>query len=309
MPEPFIPEAFKSRYAPILGEENEKFIELCKTKLGKAIRVNTLKTSSSELKKRLNELGISLKQVPFYENAFFAETKQKLGYLFEHSLGLFYVQDPSSIIPCLALSPEKNDTVLDMASAPGGKTTFLAELMQNSGRILALDSFYSRIPSLVHNLRRMGAVNTATLIQDSALFKCKTRFDKVLLDAPCSTEGFVRHDWNALKGWSAEIILKKALKQQQMILNGFDLLKEGGSLVYSTCTSAPEENEGVMHFLLKHRKNAVIEKISIPNFNSREGITEWRSQKFSEKVKNCLRVWPQDNGLEAFFVAKIKKEA
>ena len=107
--------------------------------------------------------------------------------------------------------------------------------------------------------------------------------------------------------WSEELILKKSLKQQGLILNAFDLLKEDGELVYSTCTSAPEENEAIIHFLLKYRNNALLEKVSIPNFKTREGVTEWRNQKYFSQVKKCLRVWPQDNDSEAFFVAKIKK--
>ncbi|MDO8537822.1 MAG: RsmB/NOP family class I SAM-dependent RNA methyltransferase [archaeon] len=309
MPEPFLPKDFVLRYEPILGKkENEKFIQFCKTKATKALRVNTLKTTKQELKKTLNAFGVPLHEVPFYDNAFFiGKTKQKLGLLYEHSLGLYYIQDPSSFIPCIALNPWKNDTVIDLAAAPGGKTTFLAELMQNKGRMLALDSNFNRIPSLVHNLRRMGITNTATLIHDASNFKTKIKFDKALLDAPCSTEGFVRHNWNAMSEWSEELILKKSLKQQELILNAFDLLKEGGELVYSTCTSAPEENEAIIHFLLKHRNNALLEKVSIPNFKTREGVTEWRGQKYFSQVKKCLRVWPQDNDSEAFFVAKIKK--
>ncbi len=131
----------------------------------------------------------------------------------------------------------------------------------------------------------------------------------MLLDAPCSSEGVVRKRFDALKNWSQSLVIRKSQLQKKLILNAFNLLCDGGALVYSTCTLSPEENEEVVQFLLGKNPNARIEKIpKIKNFKWREGLAEYEKQSFDSQLKNCIRVLPQDNDSESFFVCKIKKE-
>src|SRR3989344_154113 len=304
-----IPRQFKERYSRLLGQENKLFLKFCEKKLRKTLRVNTLKISPQKLKEILELKGLKLKKLGFCDYAFSVEEgPERLGLMLEHELGLFYLQEASSLIPSIALNPKENETVLDLAAAPGSKTTHLAQLMKNKGLLYAADISSDRIPSLKYNVERMGIINAVIINADATKFNPGIQFDKILLDAPCSSEGLVRKEWNALSTWSEKLIFEKSGLQKKLILNAFSLLKKGGELVYSTCTLAPEENEEVIDFLLKKKNNARIEKIELKGFKTRKGITEWRGKKFSAEAEKALRIYPQDNDTEAFFIAKIGKE-
>jgi len=294
---------FIDRYSNLI--DFNKFKEYSFKKQDKSIRVNTLKINNSKLKSKLKDF--KLKKVPWCDQGFFISGKRTdLGNLPEHGLGYFYIQEASSMIPPLVLNPKKEDFVLDMAAAPGSKTTQLAAMMKNEGLILANDLDYKRIVSLNSNLQRCGVFNTITTMMEGRFFK-NFQFDKILLDAPCSGTGTIRKSPKTILNWSTNIVNRLAGMQKQLIRTAFENLKEGGTLVYSTCTLEPQEDEGVISHLLEEYDNAKLQKISLNNLKSSKPITEFERNIYQKDVKNCLRIWPQDNDSDGFFIAKIKK--
>lgn len=283
----------------------KKFKEYSLKPLRKSIRVNTLKIPVKDFKLK----GFKLKKIPFIENGFFITGKRTdLGNLIEHSLGYFYVQEAASMIPPLVLNPKQTDIILDMCASPGSKTTQLASIMDNKGLIIANDIRYERIKVLHTNTQRCGVANTViTLMPGYNFSKTKIKFDKILLDAPCSGSGAIRKSLQTLKIWNSNMLKKLSSVQKQLIKIAFNSLKKRGDLVYSTCSICPEENEAVIDYLINEFTNAKLEKINIKNLNSSPCILKYKNQNYSEEVKKCLRLWPQDNNTEGFFVAKIKK--
>ncbi|MEK6841251.1 MAG: RsmB/NOP family class I SAM-dependent RNA methyltransferase, partial [Nanoarchaeota archaeon] len=251
-------EKFLEKYSKLTNIN--RFCEYCLKRLNKSIRVNTLKISVKELKEKLNEY--ELKQIPWCKEGFWIKgPRTDLGNLLEHSLGYFYVQEAASMIPPVVLQPKEHDLVLDLAAAPGSKTTQMASMMNNKGIIIANDIKYDRLKALSVNLQRSGILNTIITLKSNYSFK-EMKFDKVLLDAPCSGTGAIRKSLLTLKIWNNNMINKLANDQKRLILNAFDSLNENGVLVYSTCSVDPEENEGVINFLLKNR-DAKLEKIDL----------------------------------------------
>jgi len=298
---------FEERYMGLLGNDYNNFIDASLSFMRKSIRVNTLKITVDELKKRL-EKEWNLTQIPWCKEGFFIEHKKGLrrdiGNLIEHNLGYFYVQEAASMIPAVVLNPEPDDTVLDMCSSPGSKTTQLAAIMCNKGVLISNDSDYKRMAPLSFNIQRTGATNTLITLMEGRFFKIP--FDKILLDAPCSGTGTIRKSLKTFKMWNPNMVKRLAGTQRQLIDVAFNCLKPNGTLVYSTCSLEPEENEAVVNFLLNKYENAKLEKI---NLNIKHGlaITEFNGQQYSKEVEKCLRIWPQQNDTCGFFVAKISK--
>ncbi len=306
---PNIPRLFRERYRKILGREASIFFDYCMKPLKKSIRINTLKIDRDKCLDMIQRRGWKIKQIPWYENGFWVEDKsdEQLGNTLEHFLGYYYVQEASSMIPPVVLQPEEHDFVLDLAAAPGSKTSQLAEMMKNKGCIVANDIQIQRIKVLRFNLEKLGVINAVVTRMDGRKFaKFRERFDKVLLDAPCSSEGIIRKDWKALSRWNTRFIKEMARLQRRLIDAAALTVKKNGTIVYSTCTLAPEENEAVVDYAVR-RHGLVVEKIKVKGLKAREGIVEWEGKVFDESVRNCLRVWPQDNDSEGFFVAKLVK--
>ncbi len=212
------------------------------------------------------------------------------------------------MIPPVVLDPKPHENILDMAAAPGSKTTQICQMMNNKGSIVANDVNIERIKALRFNIEKLGCLNVATIRSNGVnLPHKKIRFDKVLLDAPCSSEGTIRKNWKVLSRWSVGYVKQMSKEQKKLILAAYDVLKPGGVLVYSTCTLSPEENEEVVDFLLAHKEGAYLEKINIRGLKIREGIEEWEGKVYNNEVKKIARIWPQDNNSEGFIVAKIVK--
>ena len=307
MKKPIIPNKFKARYSKILGIENKEFLKYCSLPLRKCIRINTLKVKDKERFIRRLKRKWKIERVPFCDYAYFVNEEVELGKTEEYFLGKIYVQEAASLIPPIALSPTEKDFVLDCCAAPGSKTTQLAQIMNNRGCIVANDINYRRIKSLRFNLELMGVMNTVVTKMDAIGFsKFQERFDKILVDAPCSCEGIIRKNWNVLSRWSPKVIKYMSSQQKKILKSCLISLKKGGVLVYSTCTLAPEENEEVIDYALKNF-DLELEKIKIPGLKTREGILEWEGKRFDKRVKRCARIWPQDNDTEGFFVAKLRK--
>jgi NOL1/NOP2/sun family putative RNA methylase len=304
--EPILPAHFKERYSQILGERNKEFLKYCALPIKKVIRINTLKVEDVlAYVKELNSKGWNLERIPWCDYAF-AVSDVEPGKTYEYFLGKIYVQEAASLIPSLALNPDEHDFVLDMASAPGSKTTHLAQIMNNKGCIVANDVSYKRLRALGFNIELTGALNVVVAEGDATRIHADDRFDKILIDAPCSCEGTVRKDWKALSKWNPRMCRFMAQRQKQMLRVASKALKKGGIIVYSTCTLSPEENEGVVDFALRNL-GLEIEKIELKGLKRSECVTEWEGQQYDERVKSCLRLWPQDNDTEGFFVARLKK--
>jgi len=277
--------------------------------LRRSIRVNTLKISIDKLKKRL-EKNWALEQIPWCKEGFWIEHKKKerrdIGNLIGHTLGYFYTQEAASMIPPIVLEPKENEIILDMAASPGSKTTQIAAYMKNKGILIANDYQIERMKPLSINIQRCGITNCVITIMQGQWFK-NFKFDKILLDAPCSGTGTIRKSLKTVGVWNPYMVKRLAGIQKQLIETAFKNLKENGVLVYSTCSLEPEENEAVIDFLVNKYKNAKIEEIKLKGIKISPTILEFEKQKYSKEIKKCLRIWPQDNDTEGFFVAKIKK--
>ena len=211
------------------------------------------------------------------------------------------------MIPPIVLDPKPSDFVLDIAASPGSKTTQIAQYMQNKGILIANDYTYERMKPLSINLQRCGVTNTIITLMEGQWFKKSgIEFDRILVDAPCSGTGTIRKSLKTVYIWNPDMVKRLSITQKQLIETGFNLLKKGGILVYSTCSLEPEEDEGVVDFLLKKYENAKLEEIKL-NLKKSPAILEFEDKKYNDEIRKCLRIWPQDNDTEGFFVAKIKK--
>ena len=297
-------------------EDIQAFWEIVRTYLKPSIRCNTLKISPEQLKNKLESLGWKLEQ-PFKEYPEIMKVTNQLlpgelGKTTEHLLGYYYVQELSSMMPILALKPEPQETLLDLCAAPGSKTTQASATMQNTGTIIANDPNLGRISILSANLGKIGASNTIITRHDGVILcnklkKIGMKFDKILVDAPCSGEGNIRSNPKTFKIWNLKVIKKLSRLQKKLASSALELLKTGGELLYSTCTHAPEENELVLQHLMDNF-NIEIQPIVLPKeLKTRQGITSWNNIKFNNEIKNACRIYPQDNNTEGFFLAKIKK--
>ena len=211
------------------------------------------------------------------------------------------------MIPPIVLGPKPDDVVLDIAASPGSKTTQIAQHMENKGILIANDYTYERMKPLSINLQRCGITNTMITLMEGQWFKKSgIEFDKVLVDAPCSGTGTIRKSLKTIGIWNPDMVKRLAITQRQLIETGFNLLKGKGTLVYSTCSLEPEEDEAVVDCLINKYENAELEEIKI-SLKRSSPIMEFENKEYREEIKKCLRIWPQDNDTEGFFVAKIKK--
>ena len=225
-------EKFIERFSKLTDWETFKKYNL--SFLRKTIRVNTLKISVSELKKRL-EKDWQLEPVPWYKEGFWIKGERRdVGNLPEHALGYIYVQEAASMIPPVVLDPKPGDIVLDMAAAPGSKTTQMAQMMKNKGIIVANDIAHDRLAALGVNLQRCGVANAIITMMKGRYMQGE--FDKILLDAPCSGTGTIRKSVKTIYTWNLDLVRRMSGEQKQLILHAFSLLKKGGTMVYSTCS-------------------------------------------------------------------------
>ena len=301
----FFPGEFIEKYSAIMGSESKEFFESCSTKIPKSIWVNSLKIRPSLLVKELERKGWELKEL-FHENAFSLNGVERPGNAGQFKIGLFNLQEKASMVPAIVLAPERKELVLDAAAAPGNKMLQLACLMNGSGKIVAVEKNVQRFKSLRFNIKKFGAKNVITKRMDLLDAKKSNLFDRILLDAPCSSEGLVRKDFDALREWNSELVERKSGLQKKLMEKSIQLLKGRGVLVYSTCSLSPEENEEVVQSAVDSGK-AEVEEVKIRDFKTRKGLLRYKGKKFDSSLAKCARVYPQDNDSEAFFVAKLRK--
>ncbi len=288
----------------LLGDEAPLFREWMAKPLKKAIRVNPLRTSVAGFAHELSAMGAE--PIPWCPGGFWVK-EGAWGATIPHQLGYYYIQEAASMIPGEVLVPSTGTAagapggngraghcVLDLAAAPGSKTTQLAP---RCATIVANEPDNQRRKALFSNLNRCGVSNAIITGYDGTRFP-EVGFDRILLDAPCSNIGAARKSKDILKTWSLNRSRKLATLQKRLIKSAFDILNPGGAMVYSTCTTTLEENEEVVLELLSERPDSRLETVDLP-INCRPGMLP--------KTERCMRLWPWENDTEAFFVAKITK--
>lgn len=303
----FLPPAFLDATRAIMPDHlsMDDFIAICQQPLRRSLRVNTLKISIVDFLALVKDYDWRLEPIPWCPEGFWIEREDealRLGSAAEHLSGLFYIQEASSMLPVSALfaGRETPRRVLDVAAAPGSKTTQIAALMGNQGGIVANEYSASRVKVLHANISRCGVKNTALTHFDGRVFGAALpeSFDAILLDAPCSGEGVVRKDPDAMSNWSPESVASIAQTQWELIDSAFHALAPGGVMVYSTCTLNAQENQQVVHQLLATYGDAV----------SVEPLGDLFPQaQLALTPEGFLHVFPQIYDSEGFFVARLRK--
>lgn len=290
MKKTYFPDEFKSKYSALLGDDWGPFFTCIQEKQPKSFWVNTSKASVEEIKKAFEEKSFETEQYKFHKQAF-GINYTKPGDLKEFIDGKIALQEKAAMLPVVALNVQKQDSVLDACASPGMKTIQLSNFAKS---VVAVDVNSERMKFLEFNKTKYGLSNVELKRMD--VRNITDKFDKIILDAPCSSEGLVRKQRDALKGWSQKLVERKAKLQKELIEHCYSLLREGGEMIYATCSFAPEEDEDVVNYLLSKTK-ASVEQVSLEGIKIRK----------NDLCKNCVRLYPQDNNTQQFFFAKIKK--
>jgi len=271
------------------------------------LRVNRIKTEPLSRIHFLKAKGIYLKKATEkIDTLYFAPELNTSGNLLEYFLGHIHPQALTSCLASIALGPKEGAYVLDMCASPGGKTSHLAELMNNTGFIVANELYPKRQIPLGHTLERLGVLNAVITGYQAQEFPMKHRFDYILADVPCSGEGRFRQTKEDVTYRETGAKTRLPDLQKKIILRGFDLLKENGKMLYSTCTYNPEENESVVNFLLENR-DAELLPIHV-GLDYDPGLNKWGNENYDKQLKRTARFYPHRIDSVGFFMARIGRE-
>ena len=278
------------------------------------LRANTLRTHRRELAQSLISRGVTLEPVGKWSKVGLQvfESQVPLGATPEYLAGHYILQAASSFLPVMALAPQEHERILDMAAAPGGKTTYIAALMKNTGCIFANDSNKSRAKGLIGNIHRLGVKNTIVCNYDAKEFpRVIGGFDRALLDAPCSGTGVIAKDPSVKTNKTEKDFMQLPHLQKQLLLCAIDSVdhtsKTGGYIVYSTCSVTVEENEQVVQYALAKRPNIKLVQTGL-TFGV-DGFVSYMGKQFDPKMKMTKRYYPHAYNVDGFFVSKFKKVA
>jgi NOL1/NOP2/sun family putative RNA methylase len=277
-----------------------------------SFRINTLRTDREALLQEFQKLNLHLEPIEWYPDAFiFTGEKTALMSTDFYKEGKLYIQNLSSMIPALILSPRTRDIVCDLTAAPGSKTTQLAQMMHNKGKIVANDISRTRLFRLRENLKLQGVTNTDTLsIPGQSMWRTNpNRFDKTLVDVPCTMEGrFSTLDADSYKDWTPKKVKLLSKLQKFLLRSAVTMTKPGGLIVYSTCTLEPEENEEVIDWVIAKEEGGVtVEPITLKIPEVMAGLTSWQKKTFHPQIAKTLRILPSET-MEGFYVAALRKK-
>ena len=299
-----LPSAFTEKMKMILGAEYEEFEKSYEEPRNFGLRVNTAKISPAEFKKIA---PFHLTEIPWVENGFYYEERDFPSRHPFYYAGLYYLQEPSAMTPASRLPVSSGERVLDLCAAPGGKATELGAKLSGTGLLVANDISASRARALLKNIEVFGVPNSFLLneVPSHISEEFEEYFDKILVDAPCSGEGMFRKDADVAKAWDAEKPLACAKIQKDIILQAARMLRPGGMMLYSTCTFSPEENEQIIAYLLKERKEMHLEDIE-----GYAGFSKGRPELAdgNPELEKCVRIWPHRMAGEGHFLALLRKE-
>jgi tRNA (cytosine40_48-C5)-methyltransferase len=266
-----------------------------------AIRINSVNSKGKNLEERLQAIGVKLKKIPFLETGYWVRSfKVSVGATAEYLLGLYSIQEAAAQIPATLFSDLRGKTVLDACAAPGGKTVQLADFMGNTGVLVALDVKKRRLAALSNHLERCHVSNTVVYNIDARrVSRLKLKFDRILLDVPCSGNFVGERDW--FKRRTLADVRRNAKLQKEILAEASECLRDDGEMVYSTCSLEPEENEVNMDWATKHL-NLQVEEVDC---YGQKGLNEVFGSRLDVSVERCRRVWPGET--QGFFVCKLTK--
>ncbi len=268
-----------------------------------AIRINTMNAGRDDVVNRLQSLGIALEKIPFLQDGYWIrKSKFSVGATAEYLLGLYSIQEAAAQIPATLFTELEDKTVLDACASPGGKTVQLADIMNDSGVIVALELKKRKMFALANQLERSRVTNTAVYQMDAReASKMSMKFDCVLLDVPCSG------NYVTDKGWfnkrSLKDVERNAGRQRQILAEAVEVTKEDGELVYATCSLEPEENELNIDWAIANL-NVEVETI---NCHGEKGLTNVFGRELDHSIEKCRRIWPGQT--QGFFVCKLRRQA
>lgn len=295
-----LPQEFLQRIHLQLGEEYEAFLQSYERPRAVGLRLNPLKGEAPPL-------PFALEPVPWAKDGYYYQSGERPGLHPWHEAGVYYLQEPSAMAPAPLLAVQPGERVLDLCAAPGGKSTQLAAFMQGRGLLVCNEYSPKRAKILSQNIERMGIANALVLNETPAALAVRFPgyFDKILVDAPCSGEGMFRKEEAALTDWSEETVALCAARQLDILRCAGKMLRPGGRLVYSTCTFAPEENEGVIAAFLALHPDFSVEQAYAPWFAP--GRPDWVAGGRAE-LANTFRLWPHRLRGEGHFAAVLRRE-
>ncbi|KEG13510.1 nucleolar protein [Trypanosoma grayi] len=287
--------------------EAVEFFEAMEKPRPTTIRVNTLKAKRRDLVQALVKRGMNVEPLEKWSKVGLQvlESNVPIAGTIEYLAGHYMLQSAVSFLPVMALAPQEDERILDMAAAPGGKTTYIAQLMKNTGVLFANDVSEPRTKSLNANLQRLGVTNAVVTNYDGAGYdKVMKNFDRILLDAPCTGSGIISRDKSIKTSKHYEDVQRSSQQQRSLLLSAIDAAKVGGYVVYSTCSFLVEENEAVVDFAVRRRHVEIVE-MGLPF--GRPGLTKYRHHRFHDKMQNARRFFPHVHNMDGFFVCKLKK--
>lgn len=290
------------RYREIVPDF-EGFLAIQNLPLLHSARVNTLKVDRSQLLAQLNEEEVGYRVFEWYPLGLALDVESP-GKLLVNLQGYMHIQEEVSMVPPLVLDPQPGEQILDLCASPGSKTTQISQMMENRGLVVANEPSLSRIAPLRSNCERLGVLNVAITRYDGRRFPGGP-FHRILVDAPCSSEGRARRGQGVLLRCNRKRSLDLQALQIGLLKNAVQLVEPGSIVVYSTCTYAPEENELVVAEVLD---KAHLESASIAGLKGCPGITEWEGRELNEDLAKCTRYYPHINDTGGFFVAKLIKD-
>ncbi len=294
------------RWISFWGEEfTEALLKANEQGVTRAIRVNTLRTSNTTLREQLEKKEFYLEKSKFVPNGLLIYNEPlPLGATTEYLLGYYTIQGIASQLPALVLEPHQHEKVLDMTAAPGGKATQIAAIMKNRGILICLDWSPRRLRALQFNMGRLNVQNQVILRMDAKkVEQIGIKFDKILLDAPCTGSGIIYKDFSRKKSRSEQDIQQMSKIQKILLRGGLNVLKKGGRLVYSTCSLEPEENEEVIAAVYSQGE-VRMEKLDL---GGTPGLINYKDKELDEKISYCQRFFPHTTKTEGFFICSLRK--